>query len=127
MLFKIVFTGISLCLINVFLKKQSSEFVLPVEIVFVCLSALLLIEYIDKIFSGLSELTDTAGYSEEFYSSAVKGVGICLITKFSSDICDENGNKTIGSIIEFTGRIILALITLPYIESILHIALGFTK
>ncbi|MBQ9914079.1 MAG: hypothetical protein IJO73_07610 [Clostridia bacterium] len=49
------------------------------------------------------------------------------MSKFSSDICEENGNKMIADVIEFAGRILLAVIAAPYIELIMNIAAAFIK
>lgn len=127
MLIRIILIGLVLCLLNIFLKKQMSEFVLPVEIVFLALAASVCIGHLKEIFSGLSEIFSGTEYGEEIFSSVIKGTGICLLTRFSSDICEENGNKLIADVIEFTGRILLAVIAAPYIELIMKIALAFAK
>ncbi|MBE6774767.1 MAG: hypothetical protein E7543_01080 [Ruminococcaceae bacterium] len=127
MLIKIILVGITICLINIFLKKHLSELVLPVEIVFLAFSVSLCVEYIQNVFSGLTEILFRTQYGEEIFTSAVKGTGICLLSKFSSDICEENGNKMIADVIEFAGRILLAVIAAPYIELIMNIAAAFIK
>ena len=127
MFIKVILAGLSLCVINIFLKKQLSEFVLPTEIVFLAVVTLLLVDYLREDFSFLSEIIGQSLYGEDIFSSAVKGAGICLITKFSSDICSENGNKLISDVIEFTGRVMLLIIALPYIESIMKTAFAFLK
>lgn len=127
MFVKIIFAGLSLCIINIFLKKQLSEFVLPTEIIFLALTSALAVEYLKESFSYISVITDQIKYGEEVFSSAVKGAGICLVTKFSSDICIESGNKLIADIIDFTGRIMLLIIAVPYIESIIKTAFAFIK
>lgn len=66
-------------------------------------------------------------YGEEILTSAVKGTVICIITKFSSDICAESGNKTIADAVEFAGRIMLTVIAVPYIKMIMNTALAFIK
>ncbi len=127
MLIKIIIIGLSLCLINIFLKKQMSEFVLPIELVFISFAAFVLVEYFQDIFKGISQIMEQTEYGEELMISTVKAAGICLLTKFASDICDENGNKLISDVIEFTGRIMLTLIAVPYIEAIMKTAVAFTK
>lgn len=127
MFVKIIFAGLSLCIINIFLKKQLSEFVLPTEIIFLALTSALAVEYLKESFSYISVITDQIKNGEEVFSSAVKGAGICLVTKFSSDICIESGNKLIADIIDFTGRIMLLIIAVPYIESIIKTAFAFIK
>ena len=127
MLIKIIFLGLSVCLLNIFLKRQLSEFVLPVEIVFLALTVSLCCEYLQSIFGGFSDALSEMEYGEEILSSAAKGLGICVITKFSSDVCAESGNKTIADAVEFTGRMMLAVLAVPYIDSIMSTALAFIK
>ena len=127
MLLKIVLVGIAVTLINIFLKKKMNEFVLPVEIVFLTFAVMLLAEYLRDIFSTLSGALSQTEYGEEIFTSAVKGAGICLITKFSSDISYESGSSLIGDVIELAGRLMLAVIAMPYIESLINIALAFLK
>ncbi len=127
MFIKIVFTGLSLCIINIFLKKQLSEFILPSEIVFLAFATALAIDFLQENFSYLSEIISRSEYGDEVFSSAIKGAGICLITKFSSDICNENGNRLIADVIELTGRVMLLIIAMPYIESIMKTAFAFIK
>ncbi len=127
MFIKIIFTGLSLCIVNIFLKKQLSEFVLPTEIVFLAFATALAMECLQENFSYLSEIISQVKYGDEVFSSAIKGTGICLITKFSSDICKENGNRLIADVIEFTGRVMLLIIAVPYIESIMKTAFAFIK
>ncbi|MBR6567397.1 MAG: stage III sporulation AC/AD family protein [Clostridia bacterium] len=85
------------------------------------------VEYLRENFSYISEITDQIKYGEEIFSSAIKGAGICLITNFSSDLCKENGNRLIADVIEFTGRIMLLFIAVPYIETIIKTAFAFIK
>ncbi len=127
MFIKIVFTGLSLCILNIFLKKQLSEFILPIEIVFLALATALVSDALRENFTFLTEIVSQTDYGEEVLSSAVKGAGICLITKFSSDVCNENGNRLISDVIEFTGRIMLLVIAMPYIEAIVKTAFAFVE
>ena len=127
MLLKIIFSGFAICIINIFLKKQLNEFVLPVEIVFLAVATMLVSEYVQEFFSKFSELLNGTEYGSEVISSAVKGAGICIVTKFSADICAESGNKVVADVIEFVGRIMLVAIAVPYFESIIRTALTFIE
>lgn len=127
MFYKIVLTGIIICFLNVFVKKHLSEIVLPMEIVFLSLAVVLLVDTAGEIFGKISHYFNEIEYSEETFSSVIKGMGICLLTKFSADICTENGNKLVADVIEFSGRIMLAAVALPYFETIIGIALAFVK
>ncbi len=127
MFIKIVFSGLSFCIINVILKRQLKEFVLPSEIVFLAMTTALAVDFLQDNFSYFSDMVSQTEYGEELFSSAVKGAGICLVTKLSSDISNESGNRLVSDVIEFTGRIMLLIVAMPYIESIMKTAFAFIK
>ncbi len=127
MFIKVVIIGLALCVTNIFLKKQTTEFVLPVEIIFFALVSALAVDYLKNCLSPLSEVLKQIQYGEEIFASVIKGSAVCLITKFSADICQESGNKLISDVIEFSGRMMLFVIALPYIESVTRTALAFLK
>ncbi len=127
MAFKIALIGIAVCLVSAALKKYSGEFILPIEIVYVCFALVVLLDIFNEITDTLSDFFSTVSYGEEVLSSVIKGMGICLLTKFSSDICLENGNKLVADVVEFSGRIVLMAIALPYIEAVISVALAFLK
>lgn len=127
MILKIILVGVAVCLINIILKKHLSEFILPVEIVFISFSLVLLIDALQGVSDTVSEYFDLIENGDEILTSLIKGMSICLLAKFSSDICIENGNKLVADIIEFSGRIALTVIALPYFESVISIALAFLK
>ncbi len=127
MIFKIAFVGIAVCLISTLLKKYLNEFVLPVEILYISFATIMLIDVFKEILGVVYEHFTTLENGEEIISSVIKAMGICLITKFSSDVCNENGNKLVASVIEFSGRILLAVIALPYIESVINVAVAYLE
>lgn len=127
MFIKVIVIGLAVCAVNIFLKKQASEFILPIEIVFFALTSAFLIDSLKSSISPLSEIMNDIRHGEEILSAVIKGSAVCLVTKFSADICQEGGNGLISDVIEFSGRIMLFIIALPYIESIMKTALAFLK
>ena len=127
MFVKVIIVGIALCVINIFLRKYASEFILPLEIIFIALVTVSAVDYLKSYIFSLSETLNRIQYGEEIFVSLVKGLSVCLITKFSADICRESGNELISDIVELSGRIMLFIFALPYIESIMKIALAFLK
>lgn len=127
MIIKIALAGLAVCIINILLRKYMNEFILPVEIVYITLVLVLLTDTVKEISSTFTELFTSVKYGDEVLTSIIKGMGICLLTKFSSDICAENGNKAVADVIEFSGRIMLCVISLPYIEAVINVAQAFLK
>ena len=52
---------------------------------------------------------------------------ICVLSKISTDICKESGNKVVSDMIDICTRIIVFSLTLPFISSIIKTAASFAK
>ena len=127
MVIRIAISGIIVCFLCIILKKYCGEFVLPVELIFVCFSVCSVTEVMNDVIGKLSEIYDKTEFTDDIMVSLIKGTGICIITKISSDICLENGNKLVSDVVELTGRIMLVLIALPYVQTVVGIASAFVE
>lgn len=74
-----------------------------------------------SIFSGLRRTVELGGISSEYLQIALKTLGICYICELSSSCCRDCGETAIGSIIDISGRIAIAIICLPLIESFIEV------
>lgn len=122
---KIFVLAVVSSLISILLKQNAKEFVLPFQL---SVGTVILIFLLKESSESLKEITDIINsYPEEkklLFSMAKAGI-IAIITKLSCDICHEGGNLFIEDIIEFGGRIMIFVISLPYIVQILKVAVSF--
>lgn len=127
MIVKIVLSGICVCIINAVLRQYNKSFVIFTELIFV---AAVMTYILSDALSGLKSLTDlfTLNSSEnKILLCLIKGSVICVLTKLACDISYESGNVIVGDIIELSGRIILLVISLPFIESVVKTAISFAS
>lgn len=120
MLIKIIL----ICIITAFLMqliRQFSPSFMPV----VSLSAGVLIiymlsGYIGELIDLIKLISDNISGLSECIKIAIKAMGISVICEFSSQLCDDMGEKLLSSKIEFAGKIIIICITMPELIKIIN-------
>lgn len=127
MIVKIALCGISVCVINVLLRQYNKSFVIFAELIFVGAVVSLIM---NDAADGVRRLTDLFTLStsqSKIIVCLLKGAVICIVTKLACDVSYESGNIIVGDIIELAGRIILLVISLPFIESVVKTAVAFAS
>lgn len=122
---KIFSLAVISALISVILKRNVKELVLPFQL---CVGAIILIFLISEGTESIKNFTDIINsYQEEkkLLTSLIKASVIAVITKLSCDVCHESGNYLVEDIIELGGRIMIFIISMPYITQIFNVALSF--
>ncbi len=100
------------------LKKYNPEISLLASVAAGAVSALIIIQSITPVLSEINNLLDMAQLSGEYSQILFKSLGICLLCQFSSDVCEDAGEKALGSKIMLAGKVSVLLITLPLIKII---------
>lgn len=127
MIVKIALCGICVCVINVLLRQYNKSFVIFAELIFLGAVVSLIM---NDAADGVRRLTDLFTLStsqSKIIVCLLKGAVICIVTKLACDVSYESGNIIVGDIIELAGRIILLVISLPFIESVVKTAVAFAS
>lgn len=127
MVVKVALCGICVCIINVLLRQYNKSFVIFAELIFVGAVVSLIM---NDAADGVRRLTDLFTLStsqSKIIVCLLKGAVICIVTKLACDVSYESGNIIVGDIIELAGRIILLVISLPFIESVVKTAVAFAS
>lgn len=127
MIVKIALCGICVCIINVLLRQYNKSFVIFAELIFVGAVVSLIM---NDAADGVRRLTDLFTLStsqSKIIVCLLKGAVICIVTKLACDVSYESGNIIVGDLIELAGRIILLVISLPFIESVVKTAVAFAS
>lgn len=127
MIFKIIFMGICVCILSVILKQYQPSFVIILELAFAVIVILIIYDEASQSIKSILEIFNSDGTSEKIFSCLLKGALVCIATKLACDVSKENGNLLIADIIEISGRIMLLIISFPFIESIINTALSFAS
>ena len=125
MLIRIILLGLCVCILNIVLKDTQRAFVLIINICYVVIVALILIDYTDEFISKLYDLFSITSSSGKMFTCLFKGAMLCVLTKISADICKESGNVVVSDVVDIAGRIMLLVIAFPFVESIIKTATAF--
>lgn len=122
---KIFAVTVVVCIISVLLKKYSEEFVLPFRLFFACVLIIFILKEGSDYINSFKSMIEGFYNEVQIVSGIVKASFIAVITKLTCDVCKETGNALIQDIVEIGGRIMIFVITLPYISDILNVVLSF--
>lgn len=127
MLIKIALTGICVCIILSVLKPWNKSYIIIIELAFALLVFGAVFTDTVSILKSLKDLFEGVSSADKLIACLIKGALICVITRICCDIAKESGNKVISDVIELSGRIMLLIISLPFIESVVKAAISFVK
>ncbi|MEE1238922.1 MAG: SpoIIIAC/SpoIIIAD family protein [Acutalibacteraceae bacterium] len=124
-IFKILAICIITAVLAIVLKQQKGEYALAVAlaggtvvIVYILNGILAPIEYIESKLSN-------SGVKTEYFTVALKALGIGYITGFIADICRDSGQVSLASKAELAGKCAIFILSVPLISAVLDTALGF--
>ena len=127
MFIKIIVLGILVCVINLMLRQHQKVFVLPINIVYIIAVLLLIFESFSDNLQDITDLFSVSGVLDKAVTCLYKSAVICILTKFSVDLCKESGNSVVSDMIDIGGRIIMLSLAFPFIKSIIKTASAFVK
>ncbi len=100
-------------------------YIVILNVVFVIAVIFLIFDSAVESLKSISDLLSVSSSTGKIFSSLLKAGTVCILTKLASDIAKESGNATVSDMIDFGGRIMLLIISLPFIESIIKTATAF--
>ncbi|MBQ3088203.1 MAG: hypothetical protein IJC36_01070 [Clostridia bacterium] len=86
-----------------------------------------LVSQLAQPLCSLTEMLWNYGVSKEHTSYILKSLGICVITKFSTELCNDFGQTSLGTKVEMAGKITLLIISLPILQNILEVGLSLLR
>ena len=103
------------------IKSYRPEFTIPVTI---CLSVLILLACAGSlryILIYMQNLYGQLSAGKEYFSVIIKVLAIAYITEFTASLCEDAGQKSIGTKVELAGKIAVFFVALPVFTSLLNL------
>lgn len=82
---------------------------------------------IKYLLGEIQSIVSETGIDNRYYTIALKSLGICYLTQFTSEICRDFGQSSVASKIELVGKVLIVTLTLPLIKGIINIATELLK
>ena len=82
----------------------------------VIFSAFIVVDGITQVFSGMDSVFAGTGLGSGYLKLAFRALGICYISELCSSSCRDCGETALGSVLDISGRVAVALICLPLLR-----------
>lgn len=103
------------------IKAYKPEF--TVEAI-LCTSIILLWYAVEGLrfgFTYMEELYGRLTYGKEYFPIILKVLAIAYVTEFTSALCEDAGEKSIGTKVELAGKIAIFFVAIPVFTSLLNL------
>ncbi len=117
----IIALAVVCCIVVVMLQQYKPEFALIITIAAGCIILASIITRFGAVLGELRTIAENSGIKSEYIEIMLKGLGICYLTQFSCDICNDFGQTSLASKIELCGKVTLAALSVPLILSLIDI------
>lgn len=74
-----------------------------------------------ELVSAIKRTADSSGIDSGYIAIALKALGICYICELAGSSCRDCGESALASVVDISGRIAIAIICLPLIESFINV------
>lgn len=123
-IFKIIAVGLITCLATMILKPIRSDFAVVVGIAGGIIIIFLIVGYLTGIIDIFKSIISSTGLDASLYKLLLKIIGVAYLLEFTSSICSDTGNSSLGDKILLGGKVVLMVMALPIVVNILEIITG---
>ena len=112
-------------LLTVTVKKYAPDMALLVTLAAVLLVLLALMAPLRQLIGFLQKLGERSGVSQAMLTPLYKTIGIALVVQMGSSLCRDAGESALAAALETAGCVCAVMVSLPLLESVLALLMGF--
>lgn len=124
---KIVGISIALLICGVVMKNYNRTFSIIITIAGAVLVFLMISDKVSNILHYVSDIMGAYSLGSEYTAMMLRILGIVLIGQFLSNVCNDNNEGALASLVEIATKIIVLTMVLPLFESVIQIVRSLTK
>ena len=109
----------------ILLRSRLGEYSFLLLIATVCIVLFMVLGNLFSAFSKIRDLFNKSGNISEYFTVALKALGISYITAFAADSCRDFGLSALAQTSEIVGKSAIFILSLPLVTAILDAALKF--
>ncbi len=111
------------CLMSLLLKQYQRPLAVLLGLA-VCMILLLnAIPQIEEVFESIETFFSETGLQNTYMELICKALGITYLTQLGMDVCRDSGEQAICTAVEISGRVCLAVLSLPLFMALMDIVL----
>lgn len=126
-LFKILALCLVAAAVCIILKPKNAEYSFLVALAAGIVIFLFTLKNISVAIETIKYKISQVGLEKDYFSVALKAIGIGYITSFIADACRDSGQTSLAAKAELAGKTAIFLISLPLMISVFETAIGFIK
>lgn len=121
--------GLSFCVLlcNLFLKEENRLFSSIISIAGGIIIFLIVSTRLSQVFNSIFGLGEELSSVNTYIKLMIKVLCMIVISQFSVDICRDNGENALASLVELAIKIIVLSMVLPLFETVLSLVIGLVK
>ena len=119
MILKVVTFALIALFIFLLFKDRKSELAVLVCLVAGILIFAFMMGELQGIISFLKDIANRAGIDTVYIGIIMKILAIAYLASFAAEICKDAGAQTIGSKVEFAGKIMILALAVPILMAVL--------
>ncbi len=114
-------------LLAVVVKEQRPDIAMLISVIGGVIILFYAVNYVSEAVSVFKLLMDKSNIDSDLLSVVLKIIGIGYITEFSASVCEDSGNKSLGDKIQFGGKILILVISLPLLGAVIDMIRSLLK
>ena len=120
-IFKIVGMGLAAAVLAVFVRGWKPELSITISLAASAIIFLMVAPYLEIVIKMFDDISSQVGINGEYMGIALKITGIAYVSQFGAELCRDSGENAIASKIEFGGKIIIMVLSLPVMYKLLGV------
>lgn len=116
---KIVGVGFVTLVIVLILKEYKKDFAIYAALIGGAIILFMSFETIRIIINFIEKISNNTSYNSELITILLKITGISILIEYAVSICKDANESSIGSKIDFAGKILIISMSIPIISSTL--------
>lgn len=111
----------------VFIKKYSPEQAMVISVAAGCVISVVILIYIKTAIDEVKTILESSKLDSDMFDVVIKALGIGIVTRFSTNICNDFGQTSLSAKVELAGKVLLVFISLPTVRYILDSVMELIK
>lgn len=120
-IFKIVGLGIIATILTVVLKNHRPEISIQISLVTGIIIFILIISKLASVLEVLNMFAKKINIDLVYITTIFKIVGIAYVSEFGAQVCRDAGEGAIASKIEFAGKILIMVLSVPILLALFNL------
>ena len=126
-IFKIIGIGFITAITAILLKETKPELSFAVTVTGIIIILMFIVDMLRDTMTVFSTISQIAGIENGLIKVLLKIVGVGYLTEFGAGILTDFGSNSIADKVSLAGKITIVMLSLPIVESLLHLINGFLQ